>query len=141
MTKQVTETGLSKHQFELHKERLEALQRSQQVKQLEIAVDTEKERTQQSLQRLNAEKQKTLITKEDVGIERLKLQAKRIDATLQQHQINRKNLDSTHQEKENALYGKTLDLKYEGLATDFESAQEMLAQRREQLKQQGILGG
>lgn len=141
MTKQIADTGISKHQFQLQKEKLEGLQRTQQVKQLEIAVDTEKEKTQQSLQRLNAEKQRTLSAKEDVNIERLKLQSRRVDVTLQQHQINRKNLDSTHQEKENALYGKTLDLKYEGLATDFESAQEMLAQRREQLKQQGILGG
>lgn len=126
--------------FQIQSERIRGSIRGEQVKQLQYDFQSEQERTKQSQNRVNTEKQKTLIAKEDTKIEQLKVQGRRKDAVLLRHTNTRKNIDANHQAKENPLYQKTLDLKYQNLEVGYNEAKKHLDNRRELLKQQGLIG-
>lgn len=130
---------MTEHEFQLQSEKITGDIRIEKIKQLKHNWDSEKERTSQALQRVSTEKQKTLISKEDTKIEQLKVQGRRKDAVLLRHSNTRKNIDASHQAKENPLYQKTLDLKYQNLEVGYSEAKKMLDNRREILKQQGLL--
>lgn len=130
---------MTEHEYQLQAEKVTSDIRSEKIKQLKHDRDSEKERTAQSLQQVSTEKQKTLIAKEDTKIEQLKVQGRRKDAVLLRHTNTRKNIDANHQAKENPLYQKTLDLKYQNLEVGYSEAKKMLDDRREILKQQGLL--
>jgi len=130
---------MTEHEYQLQSEKITGDIRTEKIKQLKHNWDSEKERTSQALQRISTEKQKTLIAKEDTKIEQLKVQGRRKDAVLLRHVNTRKNIDANHQAKENPLYQKTLDLKYQNLEVGYSEAKKMLDSRRELLKQQGLL--
>lgn len=130
---------MTEHDFQLKEEKLKSQIRQERVKQLELDVNSEKERTKQANHVLNTQKQKTLETVEDTNIARLKVEGKRKDTVLLKHGISRKNIDANYQNRENQLYQKTLDLKYEDLETGFDAAKQLLQNRRELLNQQGVL--
>ncbi|MGF1674305.1 MAG: hypothetical protein ACFCUV_11570 [Rivularia sp. (in: cyanobacteria)] len=131
---------MTEQEYQLQAEKITGDIRSEKIKQLKHDRDAEKERTTQALQQVSTEKQKTLIAQENTKIESLKVLGRRTDAVLLRHANNRKNIDASHQAKENPLYQKTLDLKYQNLETGYLEAQKMLQNRRELLKQQGLLG-
>jgi hypothetical protein len=130
---------MTEHEYQIKEEKLKSSIRSEKIKQFEYDMQSEQERTKQAMHVTNTEKQKTLEAKEDTNISRLKVESKRKDAVLLKHQNTRKNLDANYQNKENALYGKTLDLKYQDLETGYDAAKKMLDNRRELLTQQGLL--
>ena len=130
---------MTEHDFQIQSERIRGNIRGEQVKQLQYDFQSEQERTKQALNRVNTEKQKTLETKEDTGIARLKVEGKRKDAVLLRHANTRKNIDASHAAKENPLYQKTLDLKYQNLEVGYSEAKKKLDNRRELLKQQGLI--
>jgi hypothetical protein len=131
---------MHEHDFQVQSERIRGSIRGEQVKQLQYDFQSEQERTKQSLNRVNTEKQKTLETKEDTGLARLKVEGKRKDAVLLRHQNTRKNIDAAHLNKENPLVQKTLDLKYQNLELGYSEAKKHLENKRELLKQQGLIG-
>lgn len=131
---------MTEHEYQLQAEKVSSDIRSEKIKQLQHDRDSEKERTSQSLQQVSTEKQKTLIAKEDTKLEQLKVQGRRKDAVLLRHTNTRKNIDANHQAKENPLYQKTLDLKYQNLEVGYNEAKKHLDNRRELLKQQGLIG-
>lgn len=130
---------MTEQDFKIQSERIRGTIRGEQIKQLQYDLQSEQERTKQSQNRVNTEKQKTLETKEDTGIARLKVEGKRKDAVLLRHTNTRKNIDAGHAAKENPLYQKTLDLKYQNLELGYSEAKKILENRRELLKQQGLL--
>lgn len=130
---------MTEHEYQVKEEKLKSSVRTERIKQMEYDVQSEQERTKQAMHVTNTEKQKTLESVEDTNISRLKVEGKRKDAVLLKHQNTRKNLDANFQNKENALYGKTLELKYEDLETGYDAAKKMLDNRREVLTQQGLL--
>lgn len=130
---------MTEHEYQLQAEKVSGDIRTEKIKQLQHDRDSEKERTAQSLQQVSTEKQKTLISREDTKIEQLKVQGRRKDAVLLRHTNTRKNIDAGHAAKENPLYQKTLDLKYQNLEVGYSEAKKMLDNRREILKQQGLL--
>ena len=130
---------MTEQEYQLQVEKITGDIRNEKIKQLKHERDSEKERTGQALQRVSTEKQKTLIAREDTKIEGLKLQGRRKDAVLLRHNNNRKNIDASHQAKENPLYQRTLDLKYENLELGYSEAKKHLENRRELLRQQGLL--
>ena len=130
---------MKEHDFSMQEERIKSEIRQQKIQQLTYDRESEKERTAQSRHAVDAEKQRTLQSKEDVGLEKLKLEGKRKDAVLLRHGITRKNLDANNANRENSLYGKTLDLKYKNLETGFDEAKKALENRRELLKERGLL--
>lgn len=135
----VGKTTMTEHEYQIKEEKLKSSIRGEKIKQLEYEMQSEQERTKQAMYGANGEKQKTLEAREDINIARLKVEGKRRDAVLLKHANTRKNLDANHQNKENALYGKTLDLKYEDLQTGYDAAKKMLDNRRELLTQQGLI--
>jgi len=130
---------MHEHDFQIQSERIRGSIRGEQVKQLQYDLQSEQEHTKQALNRVNTEKQRTLESKEDTGIARLKFEGKRKDAVLLRHQNTRKNIDAAHLNKENPLVQKTLDLKYKNLELGYSEAKKHLENRRELLKQQGLL--
>lgn len=130
---------MTEHDFQVKEEKLKSQIREEKIKQLTFNIDAEKEKTKQANHVLNTEKQKTLETVEDTNIARLKVEGKRKDTVLLKHGISRKNIDANHQNRENQLYKKTLELKYEDLETGYDAAKQLLQNRREVLKQQGVL--
>ena len=130
---------MTEHQYQIQEEKLRSTIRTEKIKQMEYNVQSEQERTKQAMHSTNTEKQKTLEAREDINIARLKVEGKRKDSVLLKHHNTRKNLDANYQNKENALYGKTLDLKYQDLETGYDAAKKMLDNRREVLTQQGLL--
>lgn len=131
---------MTEHDFQIQSERIRGTIRGEQVKQLQYDLQSEQERTKQALNRVNTEKQKTLEIKEDTGIARLKVEGKRKDAVLLRHTNTRKNIDAAQAAKENPLYQKTLDLKYQNLEFGYIEAKKILDNRRELLKEQGLFG-
>lgn len=130
---------MTEHEYQIKEEKLKSSIRTEKIKQLEHHVQSEQERTKQAMHGTNIEQQKTLEVREDLNIARLKVESKRKDAVLLKHQNTRKNLDANYQNKENLLYGKTLDIKYQDLETGYDAAKKMLDNRRELLTQQGLL--
>lgn len=130
---------MTEQDFKIQSERIRGNIRGEQVKQLQYDFQSEQERTKQSQNRVNTEKQKTLETKEDTNLARLKVEGRRKDAVLLRHANTRKNIDANHQAKENPVYQKTLELKYQNLEVGYNEAKKMLDSRRELLKQQGLL--
>lgn len=130
---------MHEHDFQLQSERIRGSIRGEQVKQLQYDLQSEQEHTKQALNRVNTEKQRTLESKEDIGVARLKVEGKRKDSVLLRHQNTRKNIDAAHLNKENPLVQKTLDLKFQNLELGYSEAKKHLENRRELLKQQGLL--
>jgi hypothetical protein len=130
---------MTEHEYQVKEEKLKSSVRTEKIKQMEYDVQSEQERTKQAMQVTNTEKQKTLEAKEDTNISRLKVESKRKDAVLLKHQNTRKNIDANYQNKENSIYDKILDLKYQDLETGYDAAKKMLDNRRELLTQQGLL--
>lgn len=130
---------MTEHQYQVEEEKLKSSIRSEKIKQLEYGVQSEQEHTKQAMHGTNTEKQKTLEAREDINIARLKVEGKRKDSVLLKHHNTRKNLDANYLNKENALYGKTLDIKYQDLETGYDAAKKMLDNRRELLTHQGLL--
>jgi len=130
---------MHEHDFQLQSERIRGNIRGEQVKQLQYDLQSEQEHTKQALNRVNTQKQKTLISREDTKLEQLKLEGKRKDGVILRHQNTRKNIDAAHLNKENPLVQKTLELKYQNLELGFSEAKKHLENRRELLKQQGLL--
>lgn len=130
---------MTEHEYQIKEEKLKSSIRMEKIKQFEHHVQSEQERTKQAMHGTNIEQQKTLEVREDLNIARLKVESKRKDTVLLKHQNTRKNLDANYLNKENALYGKTLDIKYQDLETGYDTAKKMLDNRRQLLAQQGLL--
>lgn len=130
---------MTEHQYQLQTEALKAQIRIEKVNQLTFDVQAERQMTEQSRLGVQIATQKTNEVQQDLTIARLKVEGKRKDAVIQGHTNNRKNLDANHANRENTLYGKTLDLKYQNLETGYDEAKKILENRREMLKQQGLL--
>ena len=131
---------MTEHEFQMQTESHKALIRIEKVNQLKNDVLSEKQTTEQSRLGVQISTQKTNEVQQDLTIARLKVESKRKDTVLLQHGNTRKNLDANHANRENSLYGKTLDLKYQNLESGYEEAKKMLDNRREMLQKQGLIG-
>ena len=104
---------MTEHDFSVKTESLKTQIRIEKVNQLQNDVLSEKQTTEQSRLGVQISTQRTNEIQQELVIARLKVEGKRKDAVLLQHTNTRKNLDANHANRENTLYGKTLDLKYQ----------------------------
>lgn len=132
-------TGLTEHQFKVKQEQIKGLIRTEQVKQLELDLDVEKENTKQGIHKVNIAKKQTLIEGENLRNIGYRLDGIRQEGKQLQLQNVRKTMDINAATRENVLYQKTLELKYSNLETGYQEAKQLLENRRTELKQQGIL--
>lgn len=130
---------MTEHQYQIQSEALKSQIRIEKVNQLQFDVQAERQVSEQSRIGVQIATQKTNEVQQDLTIARLKVEGKRKDAVILGHANTRKNQDANHANRENTLYGKTLDLKYQNLETGYDEAKKILDNRREMLKQQGLL--
>ena len=130
---------MTEQEFQIKNEQLKGNVRAEKVNQLTEQFAQEKEVTAQEKLKTATSKIQTIETREDNRIASLKLQGKQKDASLLRSGNARKDLDIAHQERLNSLQPKYYKAQLETVETNISELESNLKNRRELLKQQGIL--
>jgi predicted methyltransferase MtxX (methanogen marker protein 4) len=130
---------MTEQEFQVKSETLKGQIRTEKVNQLTEQVAQEKEVTTQEKIKTATAKVQTVETREDNRIASLKLQGKQKDARVLRATNLRKDLDGEHQERLNTLQPKYYKAQIETVETNIQELESNLKNRRELLKQQGIL--
>lgn len=130
---------MTEQEFQLKSETLKGQIRVEKINQLTEQVLQEKEVTTQEKLKTATAKVQTIETRQDNAIASLKLQGKQKDAQSLRAANVRKDLDIAHQEKLNSLQPKFYAAQIQTVETNIQELENNLKNRRELLKQQGIL--
>ena len=130
---------MTEQEYQIKSEELKGQIRVQKIDQLTEQLNQETEVTKQERIKTNTNKVHISELQVDNNIARLKLVGKQKDARVLRATNLRKDLDGEHQERLNSLQPKYYAAQIETVETNIAELESNLKNRRELLKQQGIL--
>jgi hypothetical protein len=130
---------MTEQEYQTKSEQIKSSIRVEKINQLTEQLNQEKESTTQEKIKTATAKVQTVEAREDNRIASLKLQGKQKDAQSLRVGNARKDLDISHQERLNTLQPKYYAAQIETVETNIQELESNLKNRRELLKQQGIL--
>lgn len=130
---------MDKHSFEVEQERLQGQIRVEKIRGMQQDVEISK--SDADIKRYDVAKARTKVTiaSVDAVTETFKLSQARAAQRMENLKLTGQEIDINHEFRKSQVKQKVLDAQFQGLETDLSTAKKMLEQRRQLLRQQGVL--